>query len=223
MDKIKNSIIGVDLGQAQDYTAIAVLEQQQRQRQQGTDGGAEKHVNIYLVRYLERVPLGTPYPHIIDRVKQVYDRLSTIDKRPVLVMDITGVGRPVFDSFVQERLNPIGISIHGGNTVTKEGSIHSVPKRDLAGVLQILFQNGRIKVSAKLKDAATLNNELLNFKVKINIGTGHDSYEAWRESIHDDLVLAVACAAWYGEKAVSNPDRYMHFVVNKTRRLVPGF
>ncbi len=215
MDKIKNSIIGVDLGQAQDYTAICVLEQQQ----QGTDDGTGKYVNIYLVRYLERVPLGTPYPYIIARVKQVYGRLSTVDKRPVLVMDITGVGRPVFDSFVQERLNPVGISIHGGNSVSKDdkSNIYNVPKRDLAGVLQVLFQNGRIKVSSKLKDAATLNNELLNFKVKINISTGHDSYESWRESIHDDLVLAVACAAWYGEKGVCNPDRYMHFIISKSR------
>ena len=27
----------------------------------------------------------------------------------------------------------------------------------------------------------------------------HDSYEHWRESDHDDLVLAVACAAWFRE------------------------
>jgi hypothetical protein len=27
----------------------------------------------------------------------------------------------------------------------------------------------------------------------------HDSYGAWREGAHDDLVLAVAVAAWYGE------------------------
>ena len=42
--------------------------------------------------------------------------------------------------------------------------------------------------------------ELAQFKVKINISTGHDSYEAWREGDHDDLVLAVALACWYGVK-----------------------
>lgn len=211
---LQKNIIGVDLGQAQDYTAICVLEQ----RQQGIDN--KKH--IYLVRYLERVPLGTPYPHILRKVMQIYDRLcvlsSTTNKKPVLVLDVTGVGRPIFDIFTQAKLSPVGISIHGGNSVTKDekSNIYNVPKRDLAGVLQVLYQNARIKVSSKLKDAQTLNNELLNFKVKINIG-GHDSYEAWRESVHDDLVLAVACAAWYGEKGVSNPDRYLHFIVSKRR------
>jgi len=27
----------------------------------------------------------------------------------------------------------------------------------------------------------------------------HDIYEPWREGIHDDLVLAVALACWYGQ------------------------
>jgi hypothetical protein len=40
----------------------------------------------------------------------------------------------------------------------------------------------------------------LNFKLKINITTGHDSYEAWREGEHDDLVLAAALAVWAADK-----------------------
>jgi hypothetical protein len=41
-----------------------------------------------------------------------------------------------------------------------------------------------------------LRAELLNFRVKINLASGHDSYEAWREGDHDDLVLAAAMAVW---------------------------
>jgi hypothetical protein len=42
-----------------------------------------------------------------------------------------------------------------------------------------------------------LKKELLNFKRKINLKTGHDSYEHWREGDHDDLVLACALACWW--------------------------
>ncbi len=62
----------------------------------------------------------------------------------------------------------------------------------------------------ELKD--TLVKELLNFRVKINISTAHDSYEAWREGDHDDLVLSVALACWAGERfmekleSVPRPD-----------------
>jgi hypothetical protein len=52
---------------------------------------------------------------------------------------------------------------------------------------------------AGLELAPVLATELLNFKVKVNIASGHDSYEVWRESIHDDLVLSVAMACWWGE------------------------
>lgn len=206
------TIIGVDIGQQSDYTAIAVLEQMVK----GIED--KKNINVYLVRYLERVPLKTPYPQVITKVMQIFTKLYIDGKLPVLVLDITGVGRPIFDSFIQAQLKPIGIQIHGGNAVTKDKNIYNVPKRDLAGILQVLYQSQRILVSSQLRDAQTLNTELLNFKIKINIGTGHDSYEAWRESIHDDLVLAVACASWVGEKSFSNPDRYMHFVVSNRRR-----
>jgi hypothetical protein len=37
---------------------------------------------------------------------------------------------------------------------------------------------------------------MLNFKRKINLKTAHDSYEHWRETDHDDLVLATALACW---------------------------
>ena len=41
---------------------------------------------------------------------------------------------------------------------------------------------------------------IFHFKVKIDPQTAHDSYSAWREADHDDLVLAVALACWLGEK-----------------------
>jgi len=44
-----------------------------------------------------------------------------------------------------------------------------------------------------------LTRELLNFQVKIN-DLAHDSYGAWREGTHDDLVLAVALACWAAEQ-----------------------
>ena len=43
---------------------------------------------------------------------------------------------------------------------------------------------------------ALYDQELLNFKVKIN-NNGNEQFEAWREGIHDDLVLSVALSSWY--------------------------
>jgi hypothetical protein len=69
-----------------------------------------------------------------------------------------------------------------------------------------LMQNKQLKIAQEMPLAETLRKELLNFKVKINIATGHDSYEAWREGDHDDLVLAVAMPCWCGERYLRKVD-----------------
>ena len=95
--------------------------------------------------------------------------------------------------------NMISVTITGGENVTRERQEYRVPKRDLASTLQVLLQNGRLKFADGLPLLDVLLSELQNFKVKINTRTGHDSYEHWRESDHDDLVLSLALACWYGE------------------------
>ena len=196
MEATDRIIFGLDLGQSQDYSAIAGIEVKQNFRKDLFKGWAEDGDSIILVRYLKRWPLGTSYPTIVDEVTST---LQKIKGRPELVIDFTGVGRPVFDMFKDKRLHPKGISIHGGMHVSKEGTVYNVPKRDLVGALQVLYQNGRIKISGALPEKKQLNHELLNFKVRIS-ESGHDTYEAWREKDHDDIVLAVACACWMAQK-----------------------
>lgn len=62
----------------------------------------------------------------------------------------------------------------------------------------------RLKIAAGLELASVLTAELENFRSKTSLA-GHNSYgagEDWREGHHDDLVLAVALACWYGEVVV---------------------
>ena len=181
---------GLDLGQANDYTALSILEKVQ------PEGEGKEHT--YHVRHLERVR-NIPYPQIVSKVSEMLHTPGLKDN-VVLVVDQTGVGAPVVDLFEQAGLNPTGIMIHGGANVSKEGSKMNVPKRDLVGVMQVLLQSGRFKVAAKLALGAILQQELLNFKVKIDPVTAHDSYSAWREGQHDDLVLSAAMAAWFAEQ-----------------------
>ena len=45
-----------------------------------------------------------------------------------------------------------------------------------------------------------LVQELMHFKARPTTAS-NDSLEMWRENPHDDLVLAIAIAAWTGERA----------------------
>ncbi len=202
-------LIGVDLGQAADYTAITVLEKMQPLREEA-HGVAVAHVPygepVYHGRHLERVPLHTSYPNIVKRVIELVRALPV--KSPYeLVVDQTGVGRPVCDLFSDADLRVTPITITGGNAVSADGSAYSVPKRDLVSTLQVLMQNGRVKFADGLPEAKTLQNELRAFRIKVTL-RAHDVYGSWREGAHDDLVLSAALAAWYGEHAASRELRY---------------
>jgi len=189
-------IIGLDLGQSQDYSALCVLE---RTAERGKE-------TQYAVRHLQRWPLGTQYPVIVREVGALLDTAPLSKRDTPLVIDLTGVGRAVGDLFKSGGIRPRGITITGGDTANTEDSwLLRVPKRELVSTLVALFQSGRLKIADGLAQAPVLIRELANFKVKINIATGNDTYEAWRESIHDDLVLAVGLATWYGESRTALP------------------
>jgi len=150
------------------------------------------------VRHLERFELGTKYADVVGSVATLV-RSEPLRRMPaVLLVDKTGVGAAVLDSFTQAGIGAVAITLHGGSSVTRDPQRPGfrVPKRDLVTVTQVLLQNGRLRVASGLPEAETLKKELLNFRVKIDPKTAHDSYEHWRESDHDDLVLAVSMAAW---------------------------
>ena len=194
----RDFIIGVDLGQARDYTAITILE-----RFEELTGEAEKGRWTRRVRYemphLERPPLGTSYPAIIDRLKDLITRLPAHERINVLV-DQTGCGRPVVDLMRREKLQIIPVTITPG-AAASGGRLYGfhVPKRVLVSNLAILLQTDRLKIARGLPEAPAMIEELQNFRIKFT-KAGNDTYEAWRESDHDDLVLAAAMAAWFGEK-----------------------
>lgn len=149
------------------------------------------------VRHLERLPLSTPYPKVVERVRAMLSSPPLAGRSAALVVDATGVGAGVVDMFVHAGLSPVPVTIHGGDKVSYQAPGYRVPKRDLIGAAQVLLQSGRLKIVRALPEAETLRRELSNFRVKIDPRTAHDSYSHWREAEHDDLVLATALAAWF--------------------------
>jgi hypothetical protein len=180
--------IGLDLGQAADFTALAVLECP-------PPGTAEGH---YALRHLQRFPLGTPYTAIVPAVAAM-TQADALQNAPV-VADQTGVGRAVVDMLQQSVAWVVPVTITGGHAVTRAdyGSYH-VPKKELVTALQVVMQARRLHIARGLPDARILVRELENFRVKIT-ASAHETFEAWREGDHDDLVLAVALACWWAER-----------------------
>jgi hypothetical protein len=146
---------------------------------------------IFQVGHLERVPLGTPYPGIVAHVGRLLGKLPAGTE---LVIDYTGVGRPIFDMFTYAGISPLGVLITAGIAETWEGAICSVPKLTLVSRLQALLHEGRLKILKELAEAETLVRELQEFRVEFT-AAGHLTFNA-RSGKHDDLVLALAIAVW---------------------------
>ena len=178
--------IGLDLGQTHDYTALAVLS-----CAAGDDSLSLPH--------LQRFPLNQPYPDMIASITKLVSAPPLA--RAPLVVDQTGVGRPVVDLLRQgvgaHRIIPVTITSGKVATVEPDGSRH-VPKKDLVTCLLSLLEDRRLKVARSLPEVRTLVDELLNFKVEIT-PSAHETFGAWRHGQHDDLVLAVALACWWAE------------------------
>jgi hypothetical protein len=200
-DPEQRFIVGVDLGQAQDFTAIVVLEKTMKEsdRTRERDGQlVPVQKASYAVRHIDRLALGTPYPEQVQSVRSIVDHLGESAR---IVVDQTGVGRPVVD-MLRSHLRVAAVTITGGDKASRDGMDHRVPKRDLVSTVQVLLQSKRLAIASGLRHAQTLVDELLAFKVRITAG-GHDKYGndvgVWRENAHDDLILATALGCWLGE------------------------
>src|SRR5579883_924694 len=193
LSKPERVILGLDLGEVQDHSALCALQAEKRPDAKG------KTVRHFACRLLCRWPLNTGYEEIIEDLRKICENLPS---PPDLVVDGTGAGRPVLQMLVSARLavdEIIGVIITGGTQVSHPGPEWHVAKRELVSTVSSVLQSKRLQISTKLSEYKTLLRELQNFKVKINVNTGNESFEAWRAREHDDLVLATALALWWGE------------------------
>jgi hypothetical protein len=136
--------LGVDLGQDHDPAALAVVEQ-------------PRMIHAWMapydvrmgVRYLERLPLGTPYPEVARRVEALAWKLGQCD----VAVDATGLGKPVADMLREMQLpgELAAVKITSGERENRSGGVWHVPKRDLIGGLQMLLEKRELRIAKGLR------------------------------------------------------------------------
>jgi len=217
--------VGVDLGQANDPTAIAVLEKTTAPPETAMFSPVGKSPSnrlvegrsVYDLVYLKRPKLGTPYDTIARRVADLICELEPQGAfgelgQVTLSVDGTGVGRAVVDLLDSEfkrrgatskavpKVDFRRVSVTGSQGTlkrpTRTDGYWSVPKKDLIFPAVAAFQQGKIRIAKGIKDRDALVNELKNYRSKVNIATGNLAFEPWRESEHDDLLFATCLALW---------------------------
>jgi hypothetical protein len=189
-------VIGLDLGQERDPSAIAIIEQVLPSPSEAAEGGLPELE--YHVRHLERFELGTEYPVIADAVVALMNDPILLE-RTILVVDATGVGAGVVGLLHRHGLRPAAITITGGDSVSRSRRGWRVPKRDIVSVLQVLFQTRRVKIAPELDLSDDLFEELLNFTARIN-SRMTKTFSPLKNDQHDDLVIALALPCHFLER-----------------------
>jgi hypothetical protein len=187
---------GLDVGQAGEFTALAVVE---RTEVPGCDGNGRRRF-CHAVRHLRRFAGGTPYSEIVGEVAGMFAREPL--KGEMLVVDVTAVGEPVMNLLYGAKMDAgiVAVSITAGQYAgADDRGGWLVPRMELASTMQVLLQARRLKVAEELPDAPLLVQELTNFKMRGPL-LAADDVLAWREGEHDDLVLAVGIAVWQAER-----------------------
>jgi hypothetical protein len=176
--------LGLDLGQRRDHTAVAIVERRE----------------FLLVRHLERMPLGTPYPSVVARVREMVQD-EKVSGQCAVAVDGTGVGAPVVDLLRGAGLGCelSAVTITGGERESQNGGVWSVPKRDLIAGVQILLEQGELRIARDLRDAGALIRELMNVRITMG-GNGWVRLGAEGFGEHDDLVIALALACWRAKR-----------------------
>jgi phage FluMu gp28-like protein len=174
--------VGLDLGQKRDYTAIAVVERR----------GAK-----LMVRHLERVTLGTSYPRVVERVRELVQS-EALKGRCVVAMDGTGVGVAVLDMMRAAALGceVSAVTITSG---TRESS-NSVPKRHLMTGMAGALARGELRITRQMREVGVLVQELMDVRITARRRAGSVRIGADGNGQHDDLVVALALACWRAGK-----------------------
>jgi hypothetical protein len=184
-------ILGVDLGETHDHTAVVLLER----------GGADGET-IH-VRGINVLPLNLDYPTQATLLSEMINRPIKSDGRSLvgrcnMAVDATAVGTPVVQ-FMRPLINcptiPVLIT-SGTNASRDERGWYKVPKRDLIGIAQVALEHRVLDFAGDLPNLDRLTSELGAYRVKVSTD-GHDSYgNSARENPHDDVVLALAIGVW---------------------------
>jgi len=201
LEPSRQYFVGLDLGQRQDYTAIAVVERVQLAKP-GVDPGtrARNTTTQYRVRHLERLPLGLGYMDVVEAVRTLMQS-KPLAGRSSLVVDSSGVGVPVVE-MLRKCLgcNIEPVTITAGNRSKADTWGWKMPRVELMSHLSIMLEQKEVRIAQQVSAVLELREELRNLRMRLG-ESGRQKVEPDSESVHDDLVVAIALACWKAKKS----------------------
>lgn len=205
--------MGIDLGQANDSTAIMVVRKIRRPiavvdgdaSTLGPDLRQKLGPARFYVEHARRLPLGMNYVEQAAVISALWKDLKY--RRAEIVADRTGVGRAAIDIFTAQFNLPVTrVSITSGRNESKDkdGSL-AVPKTELLSALFAVYQKKALSISPTLNDYKEIVLQMRNLHAQ-NTPGGSVTFNAAGQH-HDDYCIAAALAL-YRLEPVSTGHRW---------------
>ena len=176
--------LGIDLGQKTEPTAFCLAEQ--------VDRSEDVH---FVVRHLDRLPAGTPFPGVAERLRDMLESVSRKSRYlPSIYVDATGIGSPVIDLLQDYAKGAYIYEVYftHGDQRSRENGATKLGKAYLVSQLQVLLQTARLHLP-RSSQAEELAQDLLDYQVQVH-EKANDTYGAFKVGRHDDLVTALGLA-----------------------------
>ena len=185
--------LGVVVGSRSESSAICVVEVERRP---GPRGECRHH----LVRHLERLPAGRPYPAIAARVGELAAAVrEKTGFPPSVCVDATGLGEPIMEllrEFCADAWDLVACYFtHGDQRIEDGRDVIRLGKAFLVAKLQTLLQADRLHLPRTL-EAEGLAQELLDYEIRVDLDA-NDRPGAFRVGTRDDLVTALGLAVQF--------------------------
>ena len=198
---IKGYIVSLDPAKLHDYSALSVLKV--------TREAGEAYNNYHLIA-LERQRRQSYEVTAAWFVKAFKNPMlrQGVTFQPIPLIDIGGVGEPCSDIIMRIGVQVRGVRYTGGDGFKVEGRNVNVSKALMVSSFLGISEGGRFTMPSRASFEGLFKGELRDFRGEIS-KLGRMRFEA-EDGSHDDLVMSVCQAVWFGETFI-RPKRRLSF------------
>jgi hypothetical protein len=188
--------LGVDLAQAQDNTALVVVQDEQLPVWAGPNRqalGPRQRTIVFADKFR-----GISYPDVVAHIIRVMTR-EPLRGRTRLVLDGSGLGRVVADMLFSEGVDHIAIQMTAGQNWKRSGRYTNVGKTLMLENLSVLFASGQLEFAEDLPLREDILAELETFQLETTAAGNQVIVQGKSGAHHGDLAIALAGAAFASE------------------------
>ncbi|MEP5170946.1 MAG: hypothetical protein ABJQ23_14910 [Shimia thalassica] len=184
--------IGADLGQANDFSSVVVIKDQQLPVSDGayvTLGSRERTI-VYADKFR-----GVSYVDVVDHLIKLRNA-PPFGGKSELVIDGTSLGRVVSDMLWDQSIPHSAVQMTGGADWTRKGRYVNASKTLMIENLAVLFAADELKFAHDLPLRSEIEEDLATFTTQTTAAGNQIITQARNASGHGDLGIGLIVAAF---------------------------